>query len=210
MRIAITGTPGTGKHTIAEALGRRLGLKVTDLGSLAKKSHLVKKDSARDTLVVDVKKLRRFLPADGIIVSNYAELLPADLILVVRCRPTVLARRLAARGYSVEKMRENLEAECIDYCLLSALERNKRVGEVDNSRGLKVAVAKAHRMVSSGRLSYGHLDYSGSVDRLDRLISAAKNATNKKGAGHPKQRCTRLSGRGATRMSRGRTRRRLR
>lgn len=178
MRLAITGTPGTGKHTIAEALGKELMLEVVDLGKIAKARGLTTKDEERDTLVVDIERLKGFLPTQGILVSNYAELIPADMILVVRCHPGVLAERLAARGYTPSKIKENLMAECIDYCLASAIEQKGPVGEIDNSGEQGDAVQAAIQMVRSGRPTYGQVDYSEFVDKLDGLIATAINNSN--------------------------------
>ena len=178
MRIAISGTPGTGKHTIARALGEALQFQVTDLGTLAKEHGLTRKDEKRDTLVVDIEKLKKFLPKDGIVVSNYAELFSADIVIVIRCHPEVLAGRLAARKYKPEKIKENLMAECLDICLASAIKKHKKIGEVNNSSELQNAVDKTIEIVKNNKLERANVDFSEFADKVDELTETAINNSN--------------------------------
>ncbi len=74
-------------------------------------------DDARGTKEVDVDALDREVRAPaklGFLVGHYAHLLTADLAVVLRCHPKVLADRLRARGWADAKVRENVEAEAID------------------------------------------------------------------------------------------------
>ena len=43
-------------------------------------------------------------------------------MVILRCRPDILARRLRERGYGEEKVQENAEAEALDAILIEALE----------------------------------------------------------------------------------------
>jgi len=175
VKIAITGTPGTGKHTLAKETGKRLGLEVVDLGKIAKEKKLGYKDAKRKVWVADIKKLRKETRKlkNCILVSSYAELMPNDLVLVVRCHPRTLAKRLKKRGYSREKMLENLECECLDSCLISALQHNnrKKVYEVDNTKGLKKTVKEALRIIKDRpEPKVGRYNYSEYADRLEKLV----------------------------------------
>lgn len=143
MRIAITGTPGTGKDTIAELLAKKTGLAVIDAGRLAIEKKYGKKDRKRDTFEVDIKKVSKELKdTEGILVSNWAELIPNDITIVLRCEPRELARRLKKRKWPQAKTIENLEAECLDSCLISAIENAKTVYEVDNTKGKEKTVER--------------------------------------------------------------------
>ncbi|HOP09773.1 MAG TPA: AAA family ATPase, partial [Candidatus Methanofastidiosa archaeon] len=59
---------------------------------------------------------------DVIIDVHYAELFDCDLIFIIRCSPDELYRRLSARGYGREKVRENVLSEILDTCLINAIE----------------------------------------------------------------------------------------
>ncbi len=148
MRIAITGTPGTGKDTIAELLAKKTGLAVIDAGRLAIEKKYGKKDRKRDTFEVDMKRVSKELKgAEGILVSNWAELIPNDITIVLRCEPRELARRLKKRKWPQAKTIENLEAECLDSCLISAIENAKTVYEVDNTKGKEKTVEKIIELI---------------------------------------------------------------
>ncbi len=145
--IAISGTPGTGKSTVAIALGRLLNAPVWNLGEIAVKHELVEQDeSGRDTQVVDTDALEDVLmeeiplvQGDYLVVEgHYADVTPVDFIalgVVLRCKPEVLWKRLAARGYPESKVRENVQAEILGDCTsyMLDLELGARLIEVDTS-----------------------------------------------------------------------------
>lgn len=123
MRISITGTPGVGKTAAAEKLSKTLGLTHIDISKAAFEMGAVVKED-EDTSVVDVDTLRENLEKmdDIIIDSHFAEVFDVDLVFVLRCEPRTLYTRLRERGYSEKKIKENVMAEILDYCLLSALD----------------------------------------------------------------------------------------
>lgn len=175
MKIAITGTPGTGKHTLAREIGKRLGLELVDIGKLAKIKKWGRADRKRGVWISDIKKLRKGTGRmrNCILVSSYSELMPNDLVIVVRCHPRTLAKRLKKRGYAREKIVENLECECLDYCLISALENNgkKKVYEINNSKNLKKTVGEALRIIrKTPKPRTGRYDYSEYADRTESLL----------------------------------------
>jgi adenylate kinase len=43
-------------------------------------------------------------------------------VIILRCRPDILKSRLLKRGYSKEKIRENVEAEALDVILVETLD----------------------------------------------------------------------------------------
>ena len=56
----------------------------------------------------------RVITEDSILEGHFShEFDNIDKIIVLRCDPKVLVKRLSERGYSKEKVRENLEAEAI-------------------------------------------------------------------------------------------------
>jgi Predicted nucleotide kinase (related to CMP and AMP kinases) len=94
MMTGITGTPGTGKTSIAAELERR-GHTVVRLADTVR-PYIIEEDCARQTLVVDVDLwAEEFEPIDGIVEGHLAHLLPCDRVVVLRCRPDVLPSVLA-------------------------------------------------------------------------------------------------------------------
>lgn len=121
MMTVVTGTPGTGKSTVAEELERRGWMVVRAAETVG--PFVLGDDPDRDTSVVDEEAwVRSFAPVDGIVEGHLAHLLPSDRAVVLRCRPDVLEGRLQARGYARAKVRENAEAEALDVILVETLE----------------------------------------------------------------------------------------
>jgi len=121
MMTVVTGTPGTGKSTVAEQLERRGWTVVRAAETVG--PFVLGDDPDRDTRVVDEEAwVRSFAPVDGIVEGHLAHLLPSDRVVVLRCRPDVLEGRLRARGYAHAKVRENAEAEALDVILVETLE----------------------------------------------------------------------------------------
>jgi broad-specificity NMP kinase len=72
--------------------------------------------------------------------------LPCDLILILRCNPLVLEKRLAARkGYSRNKIAGNCLVEALDYCSLKAGENYSKgkILEIDFTKPSLERVLKA-------------------------------------------------------------------
>jgi adenylate kinase len=132
MIICVTGTPGTGKTTLAKILAKKLKYRYLDVKKLIKKNKLYEKyDVSSGSYIVDVKKLNKFLISmikinqNLIIDSHLSHYLPkrdVDMCVVTKCELKELKKRLEKRRYSKEKIRENLDAEIFDICLNEAKE----------------------------------------------------------------------------------------
>jgi len=121
MMIALTGTPGTGKTTIASLLRARGMQVISQKDTMA--PYVIEHDLERDTDIIDDEAWAdNFVPIDGIIEGHLTHILPADRVVVLRCRPDILAARLRKRGYTEEKVQENAEAEALDMIFIEALE----------------------------------------------------------------------------------------
>ena len=123
--IFITGTPCTGKTTVASKLNGRL-IKINELAI----SHdfVLGVDEDKGYKVIDIEKLSDYVDE---LIKNCDEKLifeghlshlcsGADKIIVLRVRPEILEKRLRARNYSDAKVRENLEAEALGVCSLES------------------------------------------------------------------------------------------
>ncbi len=171
MLVAITGTPGTGKSTTCAVLSSR-GYVIIDLDDLARREGLiVGRDPVRGTDEVDVDALRERIrvPAKiAFLKSHYSHLMDVNLALVLRCRPSVLRARLEARGWPVEKVRENVEAEAIDVITQEAVGRLPFVYEVDATDRTAEQTADAILAILQGKTE-GH--EPGSVDWSSEVLS---------------------------------------
>lgn len=119
MLIALTGTPGTGKSSVAERLRER-GYKVATVVELAEKHGCII-DEEDGEIVIDVESLAARIDFEGIVEGHLSHLLKPDVAIVLRCNPAVLRERLKGRNWSEEKLLENLEAEMLDVSLLRLL-----------------------------------------------------------------------------------------
>ncbi len=121
MMCGLTGTPGTGKSLIADELFLR-GHTVVHLVDTVG-PYVSGEDGERNTRVIDAGRwAREFVPVDGFVEGHFAHLLPCDRVVVLRCRPDELKRRLMKRNYPEKKIRENMEAEALDVCLIETVE----------------------------------------------------------------------------------------
>ncbi|MHB8634213.1 MAG: adenylate kinase family protein [Thermoplasmatota archaeon] len=141
LRIALTGTPGVGKTTLAAHAGKALGWRVVDVKSWAHEAgHVVGYDAADDSAVVDVEGLGEEREWEGrpatttLYEGHLSHLLPVDGAWVLRLDPAHLRPRLEGRGYPRAKVRENLEAEALDIILQECLDRFALVVQRDGSR----------------------------------------------------------------------------
>ena len=158
MRIAITGTPGTGKTSVAAVLRDR-GHNVLDMTQYIKDHGLREEyDADRDTYDVDVERLNDcLLEYDDIIFEGHlAHFMDVDSVIVLRCHPDVMKGRLEARGYSEEKVRENIQAEVLDVILFEAVESGIPTFSVDTSHGIVERTADEIEDVMKGDV-IGHM-----------------------------------------------------
>ena len=115
LRLAITGTPGTGKTALSTALE---GLfEVIELEKIAEDLGLLGEvdDGSRPLDIEElIKRLEWKEPHSPIIIEGHlSHLLPVDAIIVMRCHPEVVDARLSARSYSVQKIQDNVEVEML-------------------------------------------------------------------------------------------------
>lgn len=166
MWIALTGTPGTGKSTVANLLP----YKVTDLNALVKSGLNQGFDPERGCLEADMdglaKRLEELDTEEISILEGHFSHYFAREAVVLRLSPRLLRQRLEARGYSEKKILENLEAEALDVILVEAIEFCSRVSEIDTTNKSPSEVAELVVNAIAGEIEL----LPGSVDWLEYLL----------------------------------------
>lgn len=145
--IALTGTPGTGKSKVARMLKKK-GFAIIDLNRVIRMRKLYSRyDKKRKTYVANMKKSEKFLRMELksgkhknktiIVDSHLSHLLPAnliDIVIVLRCDPEELEKRLKKKGWNAEKIRENAEAEIIGLIEYEARKKHGKVFAIDSTK----------------------------------------------------------------------------
>ncbi len=144
MRIGFTGTPGTGKTTAAKTLARFLGFPYLDVKRLISRDRLFHQKKGGREKTVYLSRLQKRLATqlskkpdvvlDSHLLCEFS--LPLDVMVVLRCPPPELSRRLKRRRYSKTKLRDNLLCEALDYCLVQAEAHYPKVVQINSEKPL--------------------------------------------------------------------------
>jgi adenylate kinase len=167
-RVAVTGTPGTGKSTATALLEDEYD--VIHLNDLIKGDDALwtERDPDRDTLVADLDAVRERLGDwSGVLDSHLAHRFDVDRVVVLRCRPETVEKRLRERGESDATAAENAESEALDVILSEAAEEHgvENVYEIDATDRDPEAVADAIRAAIEGEREPS----AGTVDFIDYI-----------------------------------------
>ena len=141
--IVVTGTPGAGKSSFAkELIGALDGAKLIEINDIVEEYKLFSSIDKMGSRIVKLKELEAKLKdviknqrknSDIILVGHLAsemELKP-DIAIVVRVTLNELIKRLEARKYQKEKIKENIISESVDYCGMKAREQCKEAYEIE-------------------------------------------------------------------------------
>ncbi|TFG16484.1 MAG: hypothetical protein EU531_06385 [Promethearchaeota archaeon] len=137
--IIISGTPGTGKTTISNHLCNFIDAKVLSLNELIiNRNFVLEYDQERETSIIDEEKLNKNL--DGIIKEfsihplayliiegHFCDILSEDymdFVIILRCHPDELVKRLKNRGYKHKKIMENVQSEILGSSVNYFIEKN--------------------------------------------------------------------------------------
>ncbi|MCS6768622.1 MAG: AAA family ATPase [Candidatus Nitrosocaldus sp.] len=178
MRLAITGTPGVGKHTVARIVADRLGMRLVDINEVAMSSAIIAMDES--TYIVDTDRLEdifRGVEDNVLLVGHLAPYVldgdKVDLAVVLRRSPYELREVYRQRGYGEDKAKDNLQSEILGIITHDAVKRfgDHKVVEVDCT-GRSVGdvadeIIRIARHEQDGML--GHVDWLAIVVQRDEL-----------------------------------------
>jgi len=143
MIIALTGTPGSGKTTLAEALSQK-GLSIASAQEIAERHQcILGKDEQRNSMIIDTDCLDTVLSSydpvsDCLIIEGHiAQVLKTvKYVIVLRCHPNVLTKRLQEKYWPEKKIKENIASEVLGVILSEAIEVHGigKVVELDSSQ----------------------------------------------------------------------------
>jgi len=150
--IVISGTPGVGKSALARSLK---GFTRLDLHEHYKDIS-TQYNRSKQCYDVDMKKFEKLVKeklkeSDLVIDSHIAHLLPkklVDLCVILTCSNLKkLEKRLVSRKYSKKKIRENLDSEIFQECLMGAKKKDHKVLVFDVSKVSKEEMLKKIRKI---------------------------------------------------------------
>jgi len=175
--IVVTGTPGTGKTSVARKVAERLKCRVIGLSEFALRKNLVSRYIEHlGSYDIEPEKMKKALeeeckPEELILIEGHVvDVIPAEyveLAIVLRLNPLELEKRLKERGYSEEKILVNVQSEILDSCLIDAIANfgKEKVFELDTTgKDLEKVVNEVLYIIKERK------DYRpGQVDWLDFL-----------------------------------------
>jgi adenylate kinase len=100
--IGVIGTPGCGKTTLCESLG----LPVINLHDYAKSHGCLGEIDSDGSAPLDVERLAELWQQPTtltLVDSHLAHYMPVDALIVLRCHPDELKKRLESRNYTSKK-----------------------------------------------------------------------------------------------------------
>jgi adenylate kinase len=183
--IVITGTPGTGKTTVAKLLSKKIQFPILELSKKSLSKDMVNKfDEKRNTWILDLKKIANRIIDQApynrdqsvIFESHHAHLVSpkkiTQLVIILRCSPEKLEERLRKRGYSQRKIAENMLSELLDIILIETIEKfpSEIICEIDTTH--KKPIEIVHKILSILRGKEGKI--FGKIDWIKKLIIQEK------------------------------------
>lgn len=189
MIIAITGTPGTGKTVVAKILAKDLDANLISLTSLLKEGKLSsvidKKRKTRIVSIVDVKSAVKKSVKKGkinIVDGHLSHFADANIVVILRCRPDVLEKRMKKRKWPEKKISENLQAEILDAVTIEAADvrGRKNLVEIDTTKQTPKKTAEIIKKVLDNhalqrKYVVGKVNWS---ERFSRLLIEQETKSN--------------------------------
>lgn len=170
-KIAVSGTPGTGKSTFAQKLAEDLDYDLIDLNEKIREEGIYDEDSD-GTMAVSTENLRKIFEdiltsEKGFVIDGLLSYLlsPEQVtdVVVLRTRPKILKTRLEKRDYSESKLKDNVESEALGVVLEETVDIHgpENVYEIDTTDLSPQEVLKMFKEGLEGKrdLSPGSVDW---------------------------------------------------
>jgi len=171
-KIAVTGTPGVGKTTVARLLADEVDAEYFEVTEAVREGASAGYDEERGVPVADAEALRDTVSGEDVVVDGHiAHLLKPDVVVVLRCAPDVVRSRLEERGWSDDKIRENVESEALDIVLAEALDTDAPVYEFDTTEATpEETVERTVRTLEDDEERVGVVDWSDYFEKDERGV----------------------------------------
>lgn len=178
MLVALTGTPGVGKSAVSHLLNAK-GYMIIDINAIVSEHHLYSSiDKERNSKIIDFKKLNThiketYAQQDLVILDSHVSHLikGVDKVIILRCHPAELQKRLTSRKWEMKKIKENVEAEILDIVLCEAVDHHQKTNifEIDTTHLTIEDVASAvqdiiqHNFKKRIKYNIGNIDWSDEI-----------------------------------------------
>jgi adenylate kinase len=163
----ITGNPGTGKHTIAKLIAKKLDLEVIDINKVAIENKVFKKNV--ETLDVDTEKLKKIIDKDisknSVLVGHLAPYIVSSkniqIAIVLRKNPYKLKTIYRTRKYNTKKSFENIGSEILGIVYYDTIREfgKKKTFQVDTSNRTISSTAKMVESIFNGSKKEDRIDW---------------------------------------------------
>ena len=176
MRIAITGNPGVGKHTVANEIIKNMNFKLLDINKIAKDSGLFEKNDGTND--VDVEELEKLISTTieehTLIVGHLAPyVIPfdkVDKVIVLRRSPYDLLRIYEERRYTKEKAKENAGSEALGIIAYDSAKKFKeKVFQINTSQKEIREVTKIVLNIISGMNDSEEIEWLEAIKKNNDL-----------------------------------------
>jgi len=188
MLIALTGTPGTGKTSVAKILQKK-GFKVIDLNQFAREEgFIVGTDEKRDSDIVDIESINDYFKdfkADEIVIvdGHLSHLIShVDKVILFRCKPEKLKLNLRKKNWNDAKIKENIEAEILDIILSECadIHDSKDIFEIDTSNITIRKSANVIQNIISNNFKNIKKYKIGKIDWSEKILKDFLNQSRRK------------------------------
>lgn len=137
------------QHGLYQSVDRKRKSKIVDVIEARRRMRTIL--SKHPFLIVDTHTPEGIVPRDA-----------TRMVFVLRCNPQLLERRLRRRKWLVEKVKENVMAEILDSCLITAQKYygKKKVTQLDTSyASAKNSALLAIKILSRPKFSKPSVDW---------------------------------------------------